>query len=116
MISDPNLSHLRRAREAGLSVFYGDILSEAADNKVALIGCSGLLTTIDNDAYNTLVATDLGPEFGRLHIWQTAPQKALSQRHALPATLGRRPLGLGMAADAVDAALSAGWRVATTRP
>ena len=115
MISDPNLSHLRRAREAGLPVFYGDILSEAADNKVELIGFSELLTATDNDAYNTLVSTDLGPEFGRRHVWQTAREKALSSRHALPVTLGGRPLGLGMTADAIEAAMATGWRVATTR-
>ena len=115
MISDPNLSHLRRAREAGLPIFYGDILSEAADNKVELIGYSELLTATDNDAYNTLVTTDLGPEFGRLHVWQTAPEKALSSRHALPATLGGRQLALGMTAEAIEAAMQDGWRIGSTR-
>ncbi len=114
MVADQNLSYLRRAREAGLPVFYGDILSEAADSKVELLGFSQLLSATDNDAYNTLVTTDLGPEFGRHHAWQTAPQKG-SQRHALPASLGGRQLALGMTADALDAEMIAGWRIATTR-
>lgn len=115
MVSDPNLSHLRRAREAGLPIFYGDILSEAADSKVELIGFSQLLTATDNDAYNTLVATDLGTEFGRHHVWQTAREKGLSQRHALPATLGGRRLLLDLTADALETQMAAGWRIASTR-
>lgn len=115
MVSDPNLSHLRRAREAGLPVFYGDILSEAAENKVELIGFSELLTATDNDAYNTLVSTDLGTDFGRHHTWQTAREKGLSQRHSLPATLGGRRLLLGMTAVAIEGQMDAGWRIASTR-
>lgn len=115
MVSDPNLSHLRAPREAGLPVFYGDILSEAADSKVELIGFSELLTATDNDAYNTLVATDLGSEFGRHHVWQTAREKGLSQRHALPATLGGRRLAVEMTANSLEAQMVAGWRIASTR-
>lgn len=115
MVSDPNLSHLRRAREAGLPIFYGDILSEAADSKVELIGFSELLTATDNDAYNTLVTSDLGPEFGRHHVWQTVMEKGLSQRHALPVTLGGRKLRLSKTAEALDAEMIAGWRIVSTR-
>ena len=115
MVSDPNMAHLRGARTAGLPIFYGDILSEAADNHVELIGYSEILAATDNDAYNTLVTSDLAPEFGRRHVWQTAPEKALSARHALPSTFGGRRLGSGLSAVDMNQRLATGWRIAATR-
>ncbi len=42
----------------------------------------------DNDAYNTLVATDFGREVGRETVFQVRREAPDSARHALPATLG----------------------------
>lgn len=92
LLSDPNHGHLRAARRRGLPTFFGDILSEAAERKIEVMAYSVLVTATDNDAYNTLVATDLAPEFGRENSYQLAREieKDGGTRHVLPATLGGR--------------------------
>ncbi|WP_415233400.1 cation:proton antiporter [Pseudorhodobacter sp.] len=115
LITDMNLGHLRHARTAGLPVFYGDILSEAAETKVEFIGFSTILAATDNDSYNTLVATDLAPEFGRDKVWQLPRDKSESQRHSLPVTLGGRRLGDGRTYYAYEELMAEGWTVRTTK-
>ncbi|MCB2115590.1 MAG: sodium:proton antiporter [Rhodobacteraceae bacterium] len=115
LISDPNHARLIRARSAGLPTFYGDILSEAAEHQVELLSYRTVIAATDNDAYNTLVATDLGPEFGRDSTYQIAREKADKQRHALPTQLGGRRFGGGRSFAAFDAMLTEGWRFRMTQ-
>ena len=115
MVTDASLSRLRGARAAGLPVFYGDILSEAAENKVEFIGFKEVLSATDNDAYNTLVTTNLAPEFGRAHVWQLAPLRADNPRHALPVTLGGKRLVPGLSHDRAAELMAQGWRFRLTR-
>ena len=91
MIADPNRSHLRRAREAGIRTYTGDILSEGAEHRLDLMPYQKLIVATDNDAYNTLVATDLAPEFGRENVFQLTRDTSDSARYALPAKLGGQP-------------------------
>jgi len=109
LLSDPNHGHLRAARIAGVPTFFGDILSEAAEHQVELVGYSTVIAATDNDAYNTLVTTDLAPEFGRDNVYQVAPEKAESERHALPATLGGRGFAGGLSSAELDDYLRQGW-------
>ncbi|GAA6189509.1 sodium:proton antiporter [Litorivita sp. NS0012-18] len=115
LVTDPNLSRLRGARAEGLPVYYGDILSEAAEHSVEIISYGTVIAATDNDAYNTLVATDLSPEFGRANVFQLGRQKSDSARHALPKTLGGRNFGGAETLDELNAKLAAGWRIALTR-
>jgi NhaP-type Na+/H+ or K+/H+ antiporter len=115
LVTDWNLGHLRYARAAALPVFFGDILSEAAENKVEFIGFSNILAATDNDAYNTLVATDLAPEFGRDKVWQLPRVKSESMRHALPVTLGGRRFGDGRTYDDYESLMAQGWTIRTTK-
>ena len=92
-ITDPNHGHLRGAREAGVENFFGDILSEVAEDRLDLVRYEKIIAATDNDAYNTLVATDLAPEFGRENVFQLRRAKDQSTRHALPPSLGGRKLG-----------------------
>ncbi len=94
LVTDPNHTNLRVARDAGVQVFFGDILSESAEHQLDLVAFQTVIAATDNDAYNTLVATDLAPEFGRAHVFQLKRAKEYSARHALPATLGGIPLAL----------------------
>ncbi|KMK67396.1 sodium/proton antiporter, CPA1 family [Puniceibacterium sp. IMCC21224] len=93
IISDPNRSHLRAARDTGIDTFYGDILSEAAEDRLDLMRYETIIAATDNDAYNTLVATDLAPEFGRANVFQLRRAAGHHSRHALPTTLGAAPSG-----------------------
>ncbi|MGV6813151.1 MAG: cation:proton antiporter [Brevirhabdus sp.] len=112
LLSDPNHGHLRAARIAGLPTFFGDILSEAAEQHVELVGFATLVAATDNDAYNTLVTTDLAPEFGRDNVYQVVPEKAESARHALPATLGGRAFACGRSFSETESLMAEGWSFA----
>ncbi len=115
IIADPNHAHLRAAREAGVETYFGDILSEAAEDRLDLVAYEKLICATDNDAYNTFVATDLAPEFGRDNVFQIKRVKQTSTRHALPPTLGGRAIGSDMTYFEAGAAISEGkeFRVTT---
>jgi hypothetical protein len=93
IVADANRQRLLSARKAGLPVFFGDVLSQAAEHGLDLVGYPTVLAASDNDAYNTLVATDFGREVGRETVFQVRREAAESARHALPATLGGSPFG-----------------------
>ncbi|MCT4554324.1 MAG: cation:proton antiporter [Pelagimonas sp.] len=114
MIVDPNHAHLRGAREAGLPVFYGDLLSEAAEHRIDHVAYETLICATDNDAYNTLVATDLAPEFGRDHVYQIKRVREASARHALPVTLGGKALAMDESFFEVNARITKGWELRVT--
>jgi Trk K+ transport system NAD-binding subunit len=89
-ISDTNHRNLRSARDLGLPVFYGDVLSEAAEHMLELHKYDHIVALSENEAYNTLVTTDLAPEFGRNNVYQLQRDREHSSRHELPSTLGGR--------------------------
>ncbi len=115
LVADANRSRLRGAREAEVPVFYGDILSEAAEHGVEIMNFGRVLALSDNEAYNTLVATDLAPEFGRDSVFQLKPSKQENKRHALPSTLGGRSFASGKSYYEISRHLTEGWAVGTTR-
>ncbi|KAJ56626.1 sodium:proton exchanger [Actibacterium mucosum KCTC 23349] len=115
LVLDGNHARLRSAREAGVPVFYGDILSEAAEHGVEIMSYGKVIAATDNDAYNTLVATDLAPEFGRDNVFQLQRVKQESARHAMPATLGGRALGQGQSYFELNLLISEGWAMKVTR-
>lgn len=115
LISDANPQRLRAARNEQIKVFFGDILSEAAENSVELMGFDYVLAATPNDAYNTLVATDLAPEFGRDAVFQLTRDKADSRRHALPTSLGGQSFAGKLTFDDLDQRMIDGHRVRVTR-
>ncbi|WP_460273630.1 cation:proton antiporter [Celeribacter sp. ULVN23_4] len=114
LIADPNHARLLRPRTAGLPVFYGDILGEAAEDSLEILSFETLIAATENDAYNTLVATDFGSEFGREQVWQIAREKGERARHALPSQLGGRPFGGGKTFGELQELMRSGWRVTAT--
>jgi len=114
MISDPNRSHLRDARDAGLRIYTGDILSEGAEHRLDLMAYETVIAATDNDSYNTLVATDLAPEFGRENVYQLNRDTSESSRYALPPKLGGRPVGAGETYWEVQRRMWDGWEFRST--
>lgn len=115
LITDANLIRLRGARNAGLHTFYGDILSETAEFKLDLIGYDTVIAATDNDAYNTLVATDLAPEYGRGNVFQLRRDARETRRHTLRTTLGGKRLAGGLTFGELNKRMHEGWRVRSTR-
>jgi NhaP-type Na+/H+ or K+/H+ antiporter len=114
-IVDTNHARLVRPRSNGVPVFYGDILSEAAEHSIEILSYTTLITASENDAHNTLVSTDLGAEFGRDTTWQIARHKGENSRHALPSQLGGRAFGAGLTFKDLEEKMKAGWEVRVTR-
>ncbi len=92
IIADSNWSHLRGPRQAGMPVFFGEVLSEQAHHDIAFNSFSHLIAATDNDSYNSLVCTEFGPEIGRGNVFQIGSTGEESGRQALNFTLGGRPL------------------------
>jgi NhaP-type Na+/H+ or K+/H+ antiporter len=70
LVADSSWHKLRAARLAGLPVFYGEILSEFADESVEVSHVRMMLAATDNDAYNALVCTAMAPEIGHDRVFQ----------------------------------------------
>lgn len=69
-LADANWHRLRPARLAGVPVYFGEVLSEAAEENLELHGMGYLLAATDNDAYNALVCTRFAPELQRARVYQ----------------------------------------------
>ena len=115
LVTDPNYGHLREARALGIPTFSGDILSEAAEERLEFVSYSTLIAATDNDAYNTLVASDLAPEYGRENVFQVKRAKSENARHQLPQSLGGRKLGCDASHDEMEERLREGWTFRVTR-
>ena len=101
----------RIAREAGLPIFVGNILSEAAEHGVEFISYGRIVALSDNDALNTLITTDLAPEFGHENVYQLKPAKQEQRRHAMPVTLGGRSYCDGLSYLEIGRRMGEGWEV-----
>ena len=115
LVADPNRTNLLRARTDGIPTFYGDILGEAAEHSVEFLEYRTVLAATDNDAYNTLVVADLGPEFGRDQVWRLARSQENRSRHALPPGLAGRSIGEGRTCEFLDGLIAVGWTIRLTR-
>lgn len=72
LLTDTSWHNLRPARLAGITVFYGEILSEFAEESVEIAHIRTMLAATSNDAYNALVCTAIAPEIGRQRTLQLA--------------------------------------------
>ncbi|WP_300551702.1 sodium:proton antiporter [Maricaulis sp.] len=75
-IADTGWRRLRAARLAGHDVYYGEVLSEAADWRLEPARFSALLAASPNDAYNALVCVEYSPELGRSYVFQLSGMDA----------------------------------------
>lgn len=70
LLVDTSWHRLREARLAGIPVYYGELLSESAEQSLELNDVGTLLALTSNDAYNALVCTAFANELGRNKIYQ----------------------------------------------
>lgn len=70
MVADKSWHNLRPARLAGMSVFYGEVLSEFAEESMEIGHIQTVLAATSNDAYNALVCTTVAPEIGQDKVFQ----------------------------------------------
>ena len=70
IIADNSYRRLRGAREAGLDVFLGEVLSEDAELNLDHARFSTVAALSTNDSYNALVCSHFAPELGRHMVYQ----------------------------------------------
>lgn len=92
MIADASWNRLRRARMAGVETFFGDILSEAAEETINFSQFEYMLAATDDDAYNALVLANFGPTIGRGHVMVLGPVEE-EKREYTPGLKGEVVLG-----------------------
>ncbi len=70
LLIDRTWGRLRAARLAGIPTYYGELLSEEAEQRIELGDYGYLIAATDNDAYNTLVCNQFATELGRNRVFQ----------------------------------------------
>lgn len=115
MIADGNWLTLSRARQAGVPVFYGEILSETAEHSIDFNPYGVVIAATANDAYNTLVCADFGPEIGRANVFQLSPSTdhSTERREVSHTLMGRRAFDEELSGWALRGRMAAGWTVKT---
>jgi len=118
IVADTSWHSLRPARLAGIQVFYGEILSEFAEESLELAHIRTVLAATSNDAYNALVCTALAPEIGQQRVLQLALGGKDAEED--PRALARpRRGGVAFDSDAYFESLwrsyVRGWRFSKTR-
>ena len=95
LLADNAWHRLRAARELGLDTWYGEVLSEKAEEELELEGVEMLLAASSNDAYNALACSAFGPDLGQHKVYQLPmlasdddPQAVSDTRRGLPAFTG----------------------------
>ncbi len=114
LIAERNWWRLRNARNQGIPVYYGEILSEAAEHSVDLHQYGALLAVSDNDDYNALLCTDLAPEFGRTNVYQIDRHEGSLREGDLPVTIGGRTLARGYPFEYFARNYADGWEFKLT--
>ncbi|MEP4034216.1 sodium:proton antiporter [Roseibium polysiphoniae] len=116
LIADRNWHRLRRARAAGIDTHYGEVLSEVAEHSLQLSSYSYMLAASDNDAYNTLVCTNYGPEIGRANVLQIGRDVTEQGETEFAVTLGGRSFLSSVGGyGALNSRLQEGWKFRATR-
>jgi NhaP-type Na+/H+ or K+/H+ antiporter len=119
IVADTNWRRLKRARLDGLEIYFGEVLSEAADHRLDLARIGWVVATTSNDAYNALVCVEFAPEVGRHGVFQLPGVDEGAEREESRAIAftarGRSLLKGGRTFDAVAADLWRGWRFRATK-
>ncbi|MEO0547871.1 MAG: sodium:proton antiporter [Pseudomonadota bacterium] len=92
MVADSNWNHIRNTRSLEVPVYYGEVLSDAAHHDIAFNRYGHVIAASDDDAYNTLVCNELGPEFGRGNVFQLGRGEGDSARRSVSVTVGGKSL------------------------
>lgn len=69
-IVDRDWDRLRSARLVGLPVYFGEVLSESAEESLEWNDVGYLLAATDSDSYNALVCNRFATDIGRNNIYQ----------------------------------------------
>ncbi len=90
-IADTGWRRLKTARLADIPTYHEEILSEATEHEIDMNKYGHLVAVTGNEAYNSLVCTEFGPEIGRTNVLQLGTADEDDPR-GVSFTLRGRPL------------------------
>ena len=112
IIVDQNWYHLRLAKQVGIPVHYGEVLSEDSEFKLELNRFGSVLAATDNPSYNALVGGRFAHEYGHEHIYRLAVEAQLDDTSKMSNATSQVPAILdGMLHDEAVANIRMGWKI-----
>ncbi len=90
-IADTSWRRLKPARLAAIPTYHEEILSEATEHEIDMNKYGHMVAVTGNEAYNSLVCTEFGPELGRTNVLQLGRAEEDDPR-GVSFTLRGRPL------------------------
>ena len=116
LVADANWRALRGARLDGHTTFFGEVLSEKANYSLDHSAFNHIIAATPNEAYNSLVAVEFGPELGRNKVYQVTNQNLEEEEEGIAYTSRGRTLGSrGRTFDAKLENWWSGWRFRVTK-
>ncbi|HKL50441.1 MAG TPA: sodium:proton antiporter [Wenzhouxiangellaceae bacterium] len=117
LLVDGVYRRLKPARMEGIDVYYGEILSEHAEQTLETHHLGHLLCATPNDFYNALVCNALGPEFGRHKSFQlpTDEEASKESRRLSADQRGHLAFGEDCCYQWLQDRLDDGWVIQRTR-
>ncbi|WP_188454668.1 cation:proton antiporter [Virgibacillus oceani] len=80
IIVDESWERLRKAREAGIPFYHGEMLSEQTEYHLDTTPYEYLIAATDFHSYNALVCTTFMPEYGRTNVFKISPYKQIDSK------------------------------------
>ena len=117
ILADNTWRRLRPAREAGLSTFFGEVLSEEAEVRLDHSAFDQVLGLSANEPYNALVSSHFAPELGRHKVFQLSAQESEEDDHRTLglSTRGRTLIRRGRSYDSLIRDHYRGWTFSKTK-
>ena len=111
LIVDSAKRALRRARQAGVPTYHGDIMAEVEENRVDMGLYQQLIAATDNDSYNALVCSEFAHQIGpnRVSRLISEASNAAAHRYGRILTIAGTPIE-----ELLDR-LEEGWTFSSTR-
>jgi NhaP-type Na+/H+ or K+/H+ antiporter len=116
LVADGAFAKLQPLRSSGIPAFYGEVLSEQAEEALETMHLSHLLCATDNDFYNALVCKAWGERFGRHRALQLATHQESSHAAKRMTLQQRGYLAFHAEADfeTLQQRLDEGWTIRAT--
>jgi NhaP-type Na+/H+ or K+/H+ antiporter len=114
-LADSSYRRLRPARDAGVSAFIGEVLSEQAAHRLDHAGIGHLVAAGPNEAYNALVCVHFAPELGRHRVWQLGGDDAQDSKVIARTSRGGALIRTGRSFESLAHDWWSGWRFRATK-
>lgn len=116
VLVDTRYPRIRKARDAGLTACFANVLSEHVLDEIEFAGIGRFLALTSNDEVNTLAAARFRELFGRENVFRLASEEARHPTHVPHhPEAGRTLFNANMTYERLDAALDEGAQIKVTR-